>query len=183
MPRTVESFQIDLLRRLLTRGRRRARRYLLGGGRGGAHKSRQLAREMTWRITGPETGHLFVNPYWAVYFHDGRGPISKRRGRLVWFKDRREDPRLRGGRTPDRAKDLRRLTAEQFREARLADKIYVRRSVGPVSPTPFFSNTGGMAEFRDDARKIIRDEFDRYVDEILSEFKDGEEPVSLEIRA
>jgi len=161
----IDEFQIRLLRKLLAAGRRRARNYILGSG--GAHKSRTLAREMQSFIQTTERGFLYVDPYWAVYFHDGRTSIVGKN--LVWFKNPRLDPRRPGGRTPNRARDLRSLTKSEFRDAREKGQIIVTRRVRGVSPTPFFSNRGGMAGFRAEAGRIVQREFRRFLVEQLGE--------------
>ena len=83
-----------------------------------------------------------VPHYWAIYYHDGRGPIRAKPGRwLVYFKDPSEDPRIQRG-YPERAADIVRLTREQFLEALARDQIIVTKSVGPAEGHPFF--TRGM---------------------------------------
>jgi hypothetical protein len=155
------------MRRLLEAGRRRARNYILNGG--GAHRSRQLARNMETFVVTPEEGWLFCDPYWAIYFHDGRGAITKARGSLVWFRNRSADPRLRGGRTPNRARDLKKLnlSREEFAQKVRDGEIYVRNRVAGVEATPFFSNTGGMQGFLQEAASIVREEFRKYLLEEL----------------
>jgi len=159
MPESATEFQKRLLRKMLVAGRRRARRYILSGS--GAHKSRQLAREMQVIVASPSKGYIYVDPYWAVYFHDGRDSIVGKN--LVWFRNRRLDPRLRGGRSPNRARDLRHLTKEQFRSARRQGLLVIRQSVRGVAPTPFFSNTGGMSRFSEEVGGMALEEFRSFV--------------------
>lgn len=83
-----------------------------------------------------------VPHYWAIYYHDGRGPIRAKPGRwLVYFKDPAEDPRIANG-YPVRAADIVRLTREQFMEGLARGQLIVTKSVGPADPHPFF--TDGM---------------------------------------
>jgi len=93
----------------------------------------------------PSTDQVVVGVphYWAVYYHDGRGPIRAKPGKwLVYFKDPSEDPRIQRG-YPERAADIVRLTREQFYEALNRDQLIVTKSVGPAEGHPFF--TRGMS--------------------------------------
>jgi hypothetical protein len=181
-------FQERVLRKILEAGRRRARRYLLGRGRRGAHTSRQLARELAIVVSSRETGYIYSDPYWSVYFHDGRASI---RGKtLVWFRDPKDDPRLQRGRTPNRAANLKRfgqniprLSREEFRRGVRSGKIVVRRSVRGTRATPFFSNTGGMAGFAADVDKIVAAEFRSFLRDSLGGDLNIKGEIRLEIRA
>ncbi|MEK7862879.1 MAG: hypothetical protein AAB295_06395 [Chloroflexota bacterium] len=108
-------------------------------------ESETIRRTLSARID-PQPGSAFVEApqYWAPYYHDGRGPVrAKDSPFLVFYKDRRDDPR-RPSNTM-RAFQIRRLSAEEFvRDAR-AGKLIVRREVGPSKPHPFF--TQAHAEF------------------------------------
>lgn len=120
---------------------------------------------MEMRVQSPSRGFLYVDPYWAIYFHDGRGSIVGQN--MVWFRNRRLDPRLNGGRTPNRARDLRSLrdvwTKQQFNQARREGKLVIRKRVRGVAPTPFFSNSGGMSGFAAEAGRIAQREFGQFV--------------------
>jgi len=108
-----------------------------------------------------ERADLFIPHYWAVYYHDGRGPVRPVNARkLVFFDDPRDDPRLRNGR-PVRESEVQRLTKEQYLEGlrRNADRavrglrpfMYVVDSVGPAAPRPFFTELeAGAAQRADD---------------------------------
>lgn len=80
-------------------------------------RSKQLRRGLykTEVAKGPEGyGAAIVIPhFWAVILHDGREQV---RGDplLIWFRDRRKDPRLLNGNTPERLSQTRRLTKEEF---------------------------------------------------------------------
>lgn len=79
--------------------------------------------------------------FWAVYYHDGRGPIQAKPGRvLVYFKNPDLDPRIPGRKYPVRASDIKRLTAAQFyRYLKDPSKgMIVKKSVGPAAGDPFF---------------------------------------------
>lgn len=110
-------------------------------------------------------GKLFIPHYWAVYFHDGRGGFGPRDATfLVFFERPQDDPRLPGGKFPERASQLRRLTAAEF-NAGLAENTRRHRlglppfmfviknddgspgRVGPASGHPFFVD--GMLGFGD----------------------------------
>jgi len=108
-----------------------------------------------------ERADLFIPHYWAVYYHDGRGPVRPVNARkLVFFDDPRDDPRLRNGR-PVRESEVQRLTREQYQEGlrRNAERaarggrpfMYVVDSVGPAAPRPFFTQLEqGAAKRADD---------------------------------
>jgi hypothetical protein len=117
---------------------------------------------------------LFVPQYWAVFYHDGHGVISPRRARkLVFFDNPNDDPRLFGGKSPERARDLRRLTEAQYREGLRRNRerqaagrrpfMYVVDRVGPSAPRPFFddlakgaANRGGPVILRAFERELLR---------------------------
>ncbi len=113
-----------------------------------------------------QTARVQIPHYWALYVHDGRPPFNMPAGRyMVWFTNPADDPRLRGRPTPVRASDLRHLTKEQFLEglqanhlARLAGAepfMVVTNRIRKGTPAiPFFSNTGGMAGFVNEANAI-----------------------------
>jgi len=95
-----------------------------------------------------------VPHYWAIYYHDGRGPIRAKPGKfLVYFKDPSQDPRIQNG-YPERAASIVRLTREQFLEALARDQLIVVKSVGPAGPHPFF--TRGMDGFQDKVHEPAR---------------------------
>jgi hypothetical protein len=175
-------FQEEVLRLIMEAGRDQARDYILSGK--GAHTSRQIAEGLRLQVTAPVRGYLISDPYWALYFHDGRRAIDRRgkRGSLVWFKDPLKDPRLNAGRTPSRARDLRRLTRDQFMAAKEADEIYIRKRVKGVAPTPFFSNEGGMVGFSGKVAPIVRQSFEQYLDRALGKIAD-EKVIKLSLRA
>jgi len=175
----IERFQDRLMRELLNAGRKRSRRYILR--RGGAHVSRQVADDMKAVVQSSTKGYLYVDPYWALYYHDGRGPIVGKN--MIWFKNPKLDPRLNAGRTPNRYRNKRSLTKDQFREARKQGHIIVRSRVAGVRPTPFFSNTGGMTGFRAQAGEIVQREFRKLMKDLIgAENLNARASVSLDLR-
>lgn len=131
--------------------------------------SKTLRAAMTLIIEeSEERGSLFVPHYWAVWYHDGRGSVSPVTARkLVFFDDPRNDPRIKGGR-PVRESDVKRLTAEQYREGLRRNALrppgsrpfmYVVDSVGPSRPRPFFDQLSVGAAKRADP--IVLREFER----------------------
>jgi len=81
--------------------------------------------------------------YWAVYYHDGRGPISAKPGKfLVFFRDPRDDPRHNGGSLnyPKRAANVRtlRLTKGEFSMMLRTGRLIATKRVGPAEAHPFF---------------------------------------------
>lgn len=104
---------------------------------------------------------LFVPHYWAVYYHDGRNGFAAGAGKkLVFFANKNDDPRLRGGRYPVREAQVRRLTRDQFfdgleinrqrAERGLGPYMYVVDAVGPSKPRPFFEQLEQGAAARAD---------------------------------
>ena len=117
-----------------------------------------------------------VPHYWAIYYHDGRGPVRAAPGKfLVYFKDPAEDPRLKAG-YPVRATDIVHLSREQFLEHLAADRLIVTRSVGPADPHPFF--TRGMDGFQEKVHAPAK----RFMATILSDFIGKPEKDQTKIR-
>lgn len=121
------------------------------------------------------TARLFIPHYWAEYYHDGRGSVSPVDARfLVFFTNPADDPRLAAG-YPVRAKDLVRLTKEQWDEGLeinaqrraegLPPYMIVVRRVGPAAPHPFFDDLAGGAADRADP--LIHRHFDDMVQELV----------------
>lgn len=92
---------------------------------------------------------LFIPHYWAIWYHDGRGRVSPVNARkLVFFDNKNNDPRIRGGRFPETLAQVRRLTREQYREGLRINQERARRgqrpfmfvvdSVRKSRPRPFF---------------------------------------------
>lgn len=110
-------------------------------------ESRSKAISRTLQATVLDFGRVAVETpyYWAVYYHDGRGPIRARPGhKLVYFRNPDDDPRIPNRRYPVRAADIRRLSKTQFYRF-LNDPskgMIVRDSVGPAPGDPFFKRAG-----------------------------------------
>ncbi len=148
-----EQFKLSLLRALARLGFRRARPRI---------PSRTLRRALNILVVNVRLARLQIPHYWAVYVHDGRGPIRKDAPKvLVWFRKPKDDPRLRVGINPVRARQKRHLTRAEFRfwnkrnraarrEGR-PEPMIVRREVGPSLPTRFFDNRFGMRGFTAEA--------------------------------
>jgi hypothetical protein len=146
--------------------------------------SAALRRSLTSRIEETLEGMLAVLSiphYWAIYLHDGRGPIEKgpTDGFLVFFKNPEEDPRIAGG-YPVRASDIRRLTKAQWQEGLRRNRDHLRnggdifdvpmivvKRVGPAQGAFWF--TQGMAGFDIEAGAIISARFDAYIQDIIAE--------------
>lgn len=141
-------------------------------------KSRTLAAALRIVLEndGRDGGRLSVPHYWAVYVHDGRGaPVLPRRGSvLVWFRNPNNDPRLRGGRYPVRASQVRHLTRTQFEFWLAENRLAIQRGVPPPmivtkrinTPTQayaFFDNSKGMRGFVAQVPGIVAAEFSDFV--------------------
>lgn len=99
---------------------------------------------------------LFIPHYWAVWYHDGRGPVKPVSARkLVFFDDPNDDPRLKGG-YPVTPAQVKRLTKSQYQEGlrRNAERaarglrpfMYVVDSVGASKSHRFFDRLAATAD-------------------------------------
>lgn len=103
--------------------------------------SKTLANAVTVRSRlKPRPGLAMNIPhYWAKYYHDGSGPVSMPKGQyMVWFRDPKDDPRLKGGH-PVKKSDVRSLNISRSHFTSLVreGKLVVRASVGRRKGTPF----------------------------------------------
>lgn len=155
---------LDFKRRLLKRLGREAKNYVRPKISSYKGKPIHALREALEARVELDSVVVSIPHFWAVYVHDGRkAPFGPKRGSfLIWWKDPTKDPRLRGGVTPKRASQLRRLTPRQFREAlrdnarainegREPPVVITRRVRKATPPSPFFSNEagGGMRGFKE----------------------------------
>jgi hypothetical protein len=121
------------------------------------HRFADLVREVTESQTvseslivtldprEPSTAAVEVPHYWAVYYHDGRGPVQPRSPGvrfLVWFKNPDDDPRNPSGTV--RAVDIRRLTEEEFQNALDAGQLVIAQEAGPAPAHPFFLEAAAL---------------------------------------
>lgn len=122
---------------------------------------------------------LFIPHYWAIWYHDGRGSISPVNARkLVFFDNHHDDPRLRGGKRPERESQVKRLTKEQYENGLRINRerhrrgqrpfMYVVDSVGDsfASKQPFFDRHAEGAKERADpiVLRTFEAELLRYID-------------------
>lgn len=160
------TFRIELAQKMASVIRERVRTMI---------ESATLKRSIDTRVVIDEGGrvgaHVFLPQYWAVYYHDGRGPVTPVNGRfIVYFQNIEDDPRVSGGRNyPVRAAQIRRLRLDpaEFRRMMEDGTLIVRRRVGPAPSHPFFSRLAGRAaqlveptvdrEFRRHAKAVLRD--------------------------
>lgn len=163
------NFTIRTLREVAELARMRARDYLL------IHRGSQtLARDMDIEILGPEFARVFVPYFWAIYHHDGRGPIEAKPGKfLVFFPDKRADPRTAGGRRYPRTEaDILHLTKQQFYDGISRNRrrlevgnpqpfMIATRSVGPATGVPFFRE--GLRNFGEVAGPLIALRFKEFL--------------------
>lgn len=160
--RTSEQFLQHVLDRIAREGLRRARR---------ACPSLTLRESMRVVHVDRENVRLHVPQYWAVYYHDGRGPVFPLTAKLIiYFRNPREDPRLDNG-FPIRATDIKRLTPQQWRDglrrnaaaraAGVPEPMIVAPFTGPAIGHPFFEE--GLANFIQIARNIVLEEFTPWI--------------------
>lgn len=138
--------------------------------------SRTLARAIQVQRTSLRKTHVYIPHYWSLMVHDGRRPFRKQRF-MVWFRNPRNDPRLPGGKTPQRVSQLRHMSREEFEfwqeQNRKADPTGLNPRARPMvvtkvirKPTPpdrFFANDDGMLGFQQEAADIIKNEFSLHV--------------------
>ena len=96
---------------------------------------------------------LTVPHYWAVYYHDGRGPIVAKRGKfLVWFRSIEDDPRIGSSGHPVRATDIRKLSLSktEFRRLHAAGKLIIAKRSGAVTGKPFYKTIANLSSNVDD---------------------------------
>lgn len=147
---------------------RTAKAYLLAN-----NGSRTLAASMKAEVRGVGFARVLVPHYWALYVHDGRGPVEMPAGRfMVFFPDTQNDPRTDfGSRFPVRLSDIEHLSRQQFIEGLEQNRerrefggqpfMIVTRSVGPIPGVPFFRE--GLANLDVLAGKIAQERFRNFM--------------------
>lgn len=128
----------------------------------------------------PSQAALVIPHYWAVYLHDGRGPVWPDRARyIVFFRRIEDDPRVDGGKNyPVRASDIRKLSSSEYNYGLLRNRLAAQQGLPPYmyvlrnpdgSPRPagkFTGNTSWFLEKTDVASQstpAIYDLLDQYV--------------------
>jgi len=117
---------------------------------GRALDSGTLRRALNCRVdaTGAHVESILSVPHsWAIYYHDGRGEIRAKKGKvLVWFASIEDDPRVNGTGHPVRVTDRRRLNLSkaQFKRLRDSGKLIVATKSGPASGKPFYRVLAGF---------------------------------------
>jgi len=105
--------------------------------------------------------------YWAVFFHDGRGPIKSKGKKLIYFANPANDPRLAGG-YPITRSDIKTLSQKDYEDGLQRNKelrdtgqvyMYVLDAVGPSVGNPFFEE--GMKGFAAEVDQIVLEELGR----------------------
>ena len=138
MPADPFQTQIAIARRMAEVAQEAARRFIT---------SRTVSRALSIQLDfsrRPEAviTHLVVPHYWAVYYHDGRGPVKPILGKyIVWFKSIEDDPRVAGGRSyPVRTGEIKRLslTKAAFRRMVREGKLIVTKRAKPFRGVKFF---------------------------------------------
>lgn len=130
-------------------------------------KSRTLRRALTCKVEMLSSHELIarvsVPHYWAVYYHDGRGPIRAKKGKfLVYFRNIEDDPRITGTASPERYADTKRLSLSPATFRRMVDegKMIVTKGVRASAPRPFFKP---LRQFRNQVRPVVGRHFSRFV--------------------
>jgi hypothetical protein len=177
MSRRDETFKRRLVGRLAREGMKIARPNIRKGV-GSGFGSKTLASALRVNIYNNETAALYIPHYWAIFVHDGRGGFGpKNQGFYVWFRDPNDDPRLIGGKTPERLYQKRRLTAAEYREGLRRNRRHLDNGGDPydmpmivtrivrrgMAPSQFFSNRHGMRGFAKRAGTIAKRDFSAHV--------------------
>lgn len=178
--RSVESFYERLLRRIGERAFDRAKPQIQS-----ETLQKSLVLEISTSLAEPRAV-LYLPHHWAVYVHDGRGPVRPVEKRwLVWFQNPADDPRTAGGRNyPVRASDARRLSPAEWEMGMLENAarraagqepyMIVTKLSGPVTfPKHFEFFTKGMEGFGDTVGDIVGEELDSFVSSLLPTFGGG----------
>lgn len=90
---------------------------------------------------------LSVPHYWAIYYHDGRGEVRAKNGKvLVWFASIEDDPRVNISGHPVRVSQIEplRLSKARFKRLRKAGKLIVSKRSGPAEGKPFYNVLRGF---------------------------------------
>jgi len=138
---------------------------------------------------------LYIPHYWAIFVHDGRVPFRSKKI-MIWFRNPRDDPRLRGGKTPERLADLPKLTKAQYKAgiaANLkADPTQKNPSLWPMIITPgiktptmpalFFDNRVGMAGLVDELDTAVQQEMTTILAEQLGPSMNQKQTDSAEFK-
>ncbi len=142
----------------------------VGAGHGSRHLSKNVEVHLRAVARFRVVTRIYIDHYWAVYVHDGRGPFSKagtgQSQYYVWYKNRKDDPRLKTtGGYPKRYRQVRRLSRKEFIAGKKAKKLVwvdqkAKRGIvhTGVKPSRFFSNRagGGMSGFiNNEARALV----------------------------
>lgn len=106
--------------------------------------------------------NLHIPQYWALYVHDGRPSVTRTKPPMIWFHNPSLDPRLIAGPfgpiTPERRRDVSRLSKAQFKRFRAQGHLIIARTVSSIAKKPFFSVGPGGA--MSDVAEVLRKEAD-----------------------
>jgi len=145
--------------------------------------SRTLQRAMRVEVE-ERSSFVRIPHYWAIYLHDGtknllRAPTQRGKSVYVFFRRRRDDPRIKGGYAV-RARDQRSLTASEYQKGLLENAkrrkrkqppyMYVFKVVRAGHPKPgagWFDNRRGMQGFATEGARMLTKRFDNLVRSLL----------------
>lgn len=140
---------------------------------------RNMIRAVEYVRNGQAYGRLYIDPYWAIYVHDGRAGITK--APLIWFRNPNDDPRIGGGTGVGvlaRYDQWRPLTKQEFKYWAKINRAAERAGlelpmkvtfdgVKEVAGSFFFDNSVGMVGYLPMARNILADEFTSFLERDL----------------
>lgn len=175
-PAELDAFLVQLLTRIGRAGLDKARPVV-------SQASTTLGKGLNYFILpqayaeGPayvRIGRLQIPHYWAKYVNFGRHAFSRKPGQspLIWFRDPKDDPRLRDGHTPVRAADLQHLTNEDYHNGLAAnanaapghEPMVIRRAIKKdTTAKRFFENDGGMAGFASEVQGLVTPQVQKWL--------------------
>lgn len=143
--------------------------------------SRTLQGSIFTHVDSPVQAYIEIPQYWAEYLHDGRGQINAAAGSvLIYFRNKNDDPRLRGGISPERLADQRPLSKAQFlfwlaknrqaHKAGIPAPMIIKKRVGPMAGSFFFDNDRGMAGFDEVANNLATPQVTEFLNRKVSQF-------------
>lgn len=129
------------------------------------------------------SGHqMYLPHYWAIYIHEGRGPVTpKEKLYLVWFRNPKDDPRIRktyGVKRPPRSlkpSEWKFWNGENAKAKRAGQPVPMivtqfageSRSyrAGGRFPSRFWGNEAGMRGFIPLGRRMVKDNVSKTITE------------------
>jgi hypothetical protein len=147
--------------------------------------SRTLQRALELNRQSASVISLHIPHYWAVFVHDGHGPVNMPPGKyMAAFRDPRLDPRLASG-YPIRASQVKSLkdviSPAEFRQYLRSGDLILFTKRSRVEGAKWFDNEGNMRTFVVDAYMTARLRFENYVKRQLGDLIGPAERMTLHL--